>query len=71
MVVRVAERARSSGARRVVVATDDSRIADVVTAHGFDAVMTRAKSSRPSSAAEFSGVSRDCAGAAGVDTIAE
>ena len=42
MVVRVAERARASGARRVVVATDDARILDVVIAHGFDAVMTRA-----------------------------
>jgi 3-deoxy-manno-octulosonate cytidylyltransferase (CMP-KDO synthetase) len=42
MVVRVAEQARSSGARRVVVATDDARIHDAVTARGFDAVMTRA-----------------------------
>ena len=42
MVVRVAERARSSGAQRVVVATDDPRIAAAVTSHGFDAIMTRA-----------------------------
>jgi 3-deoxy-manno-octulosonate cytidylyltransferase (CMP-KDO synthetase) len=42
MVVRVAEQARASGARRVVVATDDARIRDAVTARGFDAVMTRA-----------------------------
>jgi len=42
MVVRVAERALASGAARVVVATDDSRIAAAVAAHGFDAVMTRA-----------------------------
>ena len=42
MVVRVAEQARASGARRVVVATDDARILDAVIAHGFDAVMTRA-----------------------------
>ena len=42
MVVRVAERALASGAARVVVATDDSRIATAVAAHGFDAVMTRA-----------------------------
>lgn len=42
MVVRVAERARTSGAQRVVVATDDPRIAAAVTAHGFDAIMTRA-----------------------------
>lgn len=41
MVVRVAMRARDSGARRVAVATDDCRIADVVAAHGFEAVMTR------------------------------
>jgi len=38
MVVRVAEQARASGARRVVVATDDARIRDAVTARGFDAV---------------------------------
>jgi 3-deoxy-manno-octulosonate cytidylyltransferase (CMP-KDO synthetase) len=42
MVVRVAERAQSSGARRVVVATDDARIRDAVQAHGFDAIMTSA-----------------------------
>ncbi|MGC1818334.1 MAG: 3-deoxy-manno-octulosonate cytidylyltransferase [Casimicrobiaceae bacterium] len=42
MIVRVAERARQSGARRVVVATDDARIADAVRAHGIEAVMTRA-----------------------------
>ena len=42
MVVRVAEQARASGARRVVVATDDARILDAVVARGFDAVMTRA-----------------------------
>jgi len=42
MVVRVAERALASGAARIVVATDDSRIAAAVAAHGFDAVMTRA-----------------------------
>ena len=42
MVVRVAEQARASGARRVVVATDDARILDAVIARGFEAVMTRA-----------------------------
>jgi 3-deoxy-manno-octulosonate cytidylyltransferase (CMP-KDO synthetase) len=42
MVVRVAERARSSGAQRVVVATDDPRIDAAVASHGFDAIMTRA-----------------------------
>ena len=42
MVVRVAERARESGAARVVVATDDARVHDVVVAHGVTACMTRA-----------------------------
>ena len=41
MVVRVAERARESGAARVVVATDDVRIEQVLRAHGIDAVRTR------------------------------
>jgi len=41
MVVLVAERARASGARRVVIATDDVRIADAARAHGVDAIMTR------------------------------
>jgi len=43
MIVHVAERARESGAGRVVVATDSSEIADVVEARGFDAVMTSAE----------------------------
>jgi 3-deoxy-manno-octulosonate cytidylyltransferase (CMP-KDO synthetase) len=42
MVVRVAQRARHSGAARVVVATDDPRIEAAVRAHGVDVVMTRA-----------------------------
>ncbi len=42
MVVRVAERARESGAMRVVIATDDPRIADAAAAHGVEAMMTRA-----------------------------
>ena len=42
MIVRVLERARASGAQRVVVATDDERIRDVVTAFGAEVVMTRA-----------------------------
>jgi 3-deoxy-manno-octulosonate cytidylyltransferase (CMP-KDO synthetase) len=41
MVVRVAERARASGAAGVAVATDDERIAAAVAAHGFTACMTR------------------------------
>ncbi len=42
MVVRVAERARESGARDVYVATDHDDIARAVGQHGFEAVMTRA-----------------------------
>ena len=42
MVVRVAERARESGARQVYVATDHSDIARAVEQSGFEAVMTRA-----------------------------
>ena len=41
MVVRVAERAAKSGAARVIVATDDARIAATVEDHGFHAMMTR------------------------------
>ena len=41
MVVRVAERARRSGAAEVLIATDHVAIADVVERHGFTAVMTR------------------------------
>ena len=42
MVVRVAERARLSGAEEVLVATDHPEIFAAVQAHGFDAVLTRA-----------------------------
>jgi 3-deoxy-manno-octulosonate cytidylyltransferase (CMP-KDO synthetase) len=42
MVVRVAERAAKSGARRVIVATDDAEIQSVAKAHGFEALMTHA-----------------------------
>jgi 3-deoxy-manno-octulosonate cytidylyltransferase (CMP-KDO synthetase) len=41
MIVRVVERARQSGAERVVVATDDERILSAVTGFGAEAVMTR------------------------------
>lgn len=41
MVVRVAEQAARSGARRVAVATDSERIAEAVRRAGFEAVMTR------------------------------
>jgi len=42
MVVHVCERAAKSGAAGVHVATDDKRIFDVVKAHGYRAVLTRA-----------------------------
>ena len=41
LVIRVAERARGSGAERIVVATDDKRILDAANAHGVEAVLTR------------------------------
>jgi 3-deoxy-manno-octulosonate cytidylyltransferase (CMP-KDO synthetase) len=41
MVVRVAERAAKSGASRVIVATDDARIAAAVDNHGHEVLMTR------------------------------
>jgi len=40
MVVRVCERATQSGARSVVVATDDERIRSAVQAHGYRALLT-------------------------------
>ncbi|MGE5386334.1 MAG: 3-deoxy-manno-octulosonate cytidylyltransferase [Betaproteobacteria bacterium] len=42
MVVRVAERARLSGAEEVWVATDDERVLRAAEAHGVGVVMTRA-----------------------------
>jgi 3-deoxy-manno-octulosonate cytidylyltransferase (CMP-KDO synthetase) len=42
MVVRVAEQAARSGARAVYVATDHEAVRTAVSAHGFEAVMTRA-----------------------------
>ncbi|MEO7762380.1 MAG: 3-deoxy-manno-octulosonate cytidylyltransferase, partial [Casimicrobiaceae bacterium] len=41
MVVRVADRARESGAERVVIATDDARIEAAAREHGIEAVLTR------------------------------
>ena len=41
MVVWVAQRAQQSGAKHVVVATDDVRIMEAVVQHGYQAVMTR------------------------------
>ena len=42
MVVRVAERARASGAARIIVATDHPDILAACEAHGIEACMTRA-----------------------------
>jgi 3-deoxy-manno-octulosonate cytidylyltransferase (CMP-KDO synthetase) len=42
MVVRVAERAAQSGARRIIVATDHADIAAACAAHGVEVCMTRA-----------------------------
>ena len=42
MILRVAARARESGALQVVVATDHADIAEVVARAGFDVAMTRA-----------------------------
>ena len=41
MVVRVAQRASLSAARRVVVAADDTRIVNACRAHGVEAILTR------------------------------
>jgi len=41
MIVHVAARASEAGLGRVVVATDTAVVAEAVTAHGFEAVMTR------------------------------
>lgn len=42
MVVRVAERARTSGAQQVLIASDAQAVIDAAHAHGFDAMLTRA-----------------------------
>src|SRR5471030_1642730 len=42
MVVRVAERARLSGALQVLIATDSQRVVEVAKEHGFEALLTRA-----------------------------
>ena len=63
MVVRVAERARESGASRVCVATDHPEIRLAVEAAGFEAVMTRADhvsgTDRLAEAAALMGLQRD------------
>jgi 3-deoxy-manno-octulosonate cytidylyltransferase (CMP-KDO synthetase) len=42
MVVRVAERARASGAVQVLIACDDASVLEAARAHGFDGLLTRA-----------------------------
>jgi 3-deoxy-manno-octulosonate cytidylyltransferase (CMP-KDO synthetase) len=42
MVVRVAERARESGAQQVLIASDAQAVLNVAREHGFEAVLTRA-----------------------------
>ncbi len=43
MIVRVVKQAQASGARDVVVATDDARVHDAVAGHGLDVMMTRSE----------------------------
>ncbi|MFC0398430.1 3-deoxy-manno-octulosonate cytidylyltransferase [Paraburkholderia rhizosphaerae] len=42
MVIRVAERARESGAQQVLIATDAQAVLDAAREHGIDAMLTRA-----------------------------
>ena len=57
MVVRVAERAVSSGAARVVVAADDERIVQACAAHGVAAVLMQLGGLQP---ARFSAATALC-----------
>jgi 3-deoxy-manno-octulosonate cytidylyltransferase (CMP-KDO synthetase) len=61
MVVRVADQAAKSGARLVVVATDDAQVLDAVQSHGHRALLTRADhptgTDRLSEAAQLLGLS--------------
>jgi 3-deoxy-manno-octulosonate cytidylyltransferase (CMP-KDO synthetase) len=57
MVVRVAERARASGATRIVVATDHPDILAACAAHGVEARMTR--SDHPSGTDRIAEVARE------------
>lgn len=59
MVVRVCEAARQSGAREVIVATDDRRVQEAVAAHGHKVAMTRAD--HPSGTDRIAEVARQCA----------
>lgn len=40
MVIHVAKRASLSGAKQIIVATDDKKVADIVKLHNFQSVMT-------------------------------
>ena len=57
MVVRVAERARASGAARIIVATDHPDILAACEAHGIEACMTRAD--HPSGTGTLAGMYAD------------
>ncbi|MBI5279157.1 MAG: 3-deoxy-manno-octulosonate cytidylyltransferase [Burkholderiales bacterium] len=63
MVVRVADRARESGAQRVVVATDSDAVLQACRMHGVETVMTRADhpsgSDRLAEACELLGLQGD------------
>ncbi len=63
MVVRVAERARLSGALRVVVAADSARVVQACQAHGIEALLTRENhpsgSDRLAEACELLGLADD------------
>ena len=63
MVVRVAQRAAQSGARRVVVAADDPRVVATCQHHGVEALLTRqdhvSGSDRLAEACELLGLSDD------------
>lgn len=58
MIVRVCEAARKSGAREVIVATDDRRVQEAVAAHGHKVAMTRAD--HPSGTDRIAEVARQC-----------
>ena len=64
MVIRVVEQALQSGARSVVVATDDSRIETIVSAAGYQVLLTsvahQSGSDRVSEVAEKLGWAEEC-----------
>jgi 3-deoxy-manno-octulosonate cytidylyltransferase (CMP-KDO synthetase) len=67
MIVHVARRAAESGLGRVVVATDTAAVADAVSAHGFEAALTRADHQSGSDRIHEALMALDPAGA--VDTV--